>query len=75
MWKVLCKFCERLKRVLVSSVNTATIKIAESGIVGHTMIEKCRISQLQGEVTKTWNKCKGIKRLNRNIAKYFYRCL
>jgi len=39
-------------------VNTATIIIAESGIVGHSIIKKC---QLQGQVAETWNKCKGIK--------------
>jgi hypothetical protein len=37
------------------------IIIAKSGIVGHTMIKKCKIGQLQDEVIKTWNKCKGIK--------------
>ena len=45
----------------VIEVNTAMIKIAELGIVGHTMIKKCSIGQLQGKVTETWNKCKEIK--------------
>ena len=40
---------------------TLSIKIAKLGIAGHTMIEKCSIGQLQGKVTKTWNKYKEIK--------------